>query len=248
MRNPLNMSNVNLESNNGRAQYRRRQRQFLEKMIGLDVNFIITAVENDGDQTYALGSRAEANKVIQRMAFGGESPRYKEGDMVDATIISVADNSLALCLGGVDAVIGKFAVTNRYLQSLKSYYKVGDKIRLRIDSVSTDGDNIEIRVNPKAAELEESLKRYGMLKVGTAVLGTITLIYRVQGTNRINIYAWLEGWDLPCRVVNIAATEFGRAPVQGDTLRLTVIGYGSHGYVLCRCNGNYGNSSLFNRG
>ena len=243
--NPIDMSTLDLETPTGNYQYLRRKRQFAEKMIGATISFCLTNLYRDDGVFNALGSRRQALQILRKNYFMGELPRYKVGDIVSATITSVAVHSVAVTLGGVDVVIPQYRLTLRWLLNLHDHYQVGQKINARIADVKINGDEVSVRLDPIFCELEDAKERNRLLADGSMVKGIVTAVYRPEGQNRIYIYAWLPMWDIPARVLHMSANDFGREITAGTQLRLRVSGHDTNGRVSCVAMSEHGNSAMF---
>ena len=247
--NPIDMSTVHEDTEDGQREYMKRKRQFAEKMIGANICFTILNIFPDGPVTTAIGSRAAAMKRIARRNFGGANPRIKERDVGDAVVTAVSRHAVAVEFNGVDVVIPQYRLTLRWMRYVQENYAIGDTIRVKVRKINMaeDGNVESLVLDPIACELADARERYALLKDGARLKGIVTNVYRPAGTKRIFIYAWLPEWEIPARILRIDANDFGREIKAGTTMRLEVAGHDENGYVSCIALSEHGNSGMFTR-
>lgn len=245
--NPIDMSTVDLSTEEGKRDYIRRKRVFAEKMIGSTISFCLLNIYPEGNMTTALGSRAAAMRRISQRMFGGTSPRWKEGDVGTAIITAVARHAVAVEFNGVDVVIPQYRLTLRWMRYVHEFYKIGDPISVKIRDIHKDdkGRIESLVLDHIACELADSRDRYALLKDGARLRGIVTNVYRPVGSRGIYIYAWLPEWEIPARISRIDANDFGREIKAGTQMRLEVISHDENGYVTCVALSEHGNSSMF---
>ena len=248
--NPIDMSTVDLTTDQGISDYVYRKRAFAEKMIDAEIAFCILDVFPDGPVTTALGSRAAAMHKIASINFNGRNPRCKEGDIGEATVTAVSRHAIAVEFNGVDVVIRQYKLTLRWMRYVQEFYSIGDKIRVKVRQIKRDGDGnvIALDLDPIACELADSKERYALLKDGARVRGIVTNVYRPVGSRSIYIYAWIPSWEIPAKILRINANDFGREIKAGTQMRLEVSSHDENGYVTCIALSEHGNSGMFTRG
>ena len=248
---PIDMSTVDLSTSDGRYEYMRRTRMFAERMIGGAIPFCIIQVERDDNGIVMLGSRARAMERQSRIFFGGDNPRYKKDDIVEATITSVNVHSIVVLVGGVDVVIPQYSLTRRWFLDLHDGYKVGDTLLARIADVRTNSHGqYVVALDPISVEIENAKSRYHILNDGGNTKGIITNVIarRNEKGERVGmaIYAYIPSFDLFARVIRINANSFGRKLSAGSQVMLRVIDHGDSGYLICEARYDFGNNSMFN--
>ena len=248
---PIDMSTVDLSTSDGRYEYMRRTRMFAERMIGGVIPFCIIQVERDDNGIVMLGSRARAMERQSRIFFGGDNPRYKKDDIVEATITSVNVHSIVVLVGGVDVVIPQYSLTRRWFLDLHDGYKVGDMLLARIADVRTNSHGQYVVVlDPISVEIENAKTRYHILNNGGNTKGIITNVIarRNEKGERVGmaIYAYIPSFDLFARVIRINANSFGRKLSAGSQVMLRVIDHADSGYLICEARYDFGNNSMFN--
>ena len=242
----IDMSTVDLKTANGIKQYYARQKQMLTKMLGLTVDVCIKEVipNYDGAGHEAIiASRREASAKLRDIMFDEKNARCKEGEFYEATIISVSPHSLAATFNGVDFVKQQNDLTERYLVDLQQHYKPGDKLAFQLEKIDRGEDNISITANTKASELKTARERQYLISANTVARGVITRIYKAG--DRINIFAWLPDYEMPCKIAFMNANDFGREPVSGDEVQVIINGFRESGYLDARCRSLHGSAGLF---
>lgn len=241
----------NLETPADRNRFLNRKRVFIQRMIGGNITFCLTAYERD-DNMILLGSRVRAMIPQRRATFGGSRPRYKVGDVVTAKITSVNNSSIVVYIGGMDVVLRQRQLTRRFYLDLHDGYKVGQEIRAVLSDVKTDanGDVMSIVLDPLVVELEEARERYHLIPDNSRTKGIITSVRSrttPDGRNVSNMYAYLPTWDLYARVIRMDSNAFGRDIKVGTNVMLRVIrdGHSPDGYLLCHAEYDFGNNGMF---
>ena len=242
----------NLKTGTDAFNFMRRKRQFIQRMIGGETPFCLTAYEMDGDSMVLLGSRVLAMEPQRRTYFGGRNPRYKVGDVVSAKITSVNNSSIVVLVGGMDVVIRQRFLTRRFYLDLHDGYRVGQEIRAVLTDVQTDasGDVVSISLDPIRVELEDAKSRYHLLRDNGRTKAIITSVRErtlADGRKVKNMYAYLPTYDLFARVVRMDANTFGRNITVGTGVLVRVIkdGHSEDGYLLVHAEYDYGNNGMF---
>lgn len=253
--NPIDMNKVDLNSEEGIADFGRRQRQMSERLYGCNIDFIITNVIAVSPNDYSVsGSRRQAMEILEMRNYisaNDGDPYIRIGDVREADIISVGSFGLFCNVAGVDVSIPLRDVTFQYVTNLNNLYKSGDKIEVDIMDISRRKDgHVELAVNAKAAELRSAKERQdsGVLRIGTTTIGQITSIRRsMRDPNRIVINAYLPYFKMPAVVSSMNPNTLAAAPQAGDMLRLVVTGFSDSGFVRTNCRGFHNVVNLTNR-
>ena len=236
---------ADLDTADGRYQFTKRKMQVAEKQIGSIRSICVREVIKDVDgHITILGSKKDADKKISEYYFGGKSPRIREGDIIEATINAVSKHTLVVNVGGVDCIVTHSRLTLRWYPYLIGNYEIGQKIQAKVKSVEKDPDNIfHVVLDPIYCELERARERRYLAKVGSTVKGIVTSVH--SRGSQIKIFGYLMDLDLPARILNISANDFGREIVAGTSLRLKVEGYSPDGFIVCRALSQHGNGDMF---
>ena len=243
----------NLEHSIDRFNFMRQKRRYIQRMIGGQIPFCLTAYEQDGDDMVLLGSRVCAMEIQSRNYFGGTRPRYKVGDVVSAKITAVNNSSIVVLVGGVDVVIRQRRLTRRFYLDLHDGYKVDQDILAVLTDVQTDekGTVTAITLDPIRIELEDAKSRYHVLRDNGRTKAIITRISErtnEDGRKVRNMFAYLPTFDLFARIVRMDANAFGHEMTVGTQVMVRVIkdGHSEDGYLLCHAEYDYGNNGMFN--
>ena len=243
----------NLERSIDRFNFMRQKRRYIQRMIGGQIPFCLTAYEQDGDNMVLLGSRVLAMEIQSRNYFGGSRPRYKVGDVVSARITAVNNSSIVVLVGGMDVVIRQRRLTRRFYLDLHDGYKVDQNLLAVLTDVQTDekGTVTSITLDPIRIELEDAKSRYHVLQDNGRTKAIITRISeRTDGDGRKvrNMFAYLPTFDLFARIVRMDANAFGHEMTVGTQVMVRVIkdGHSDDGYLLCHAEYDYGNNGMFN--
>lgn len=251
---PVNPSEFNnLEHSIDRFNFMRRKRRFIQRMIGGEIPFCLTAYEQDGSNMVLLGSRIRAMETQSRNYFGGTRSRYKVGDVVSAKITSVNNSSIVVLIGGMDVVIRQRQLTRRFYLDLHDGYKAGQDLLAVLTDVQTDekGMVTSITLDPIRIELEDAKSRYQVLRDNGRTKAIITRISErttEDGRKVRNMFAYLPTFDLFARIVRMDANAFGHDMTVGTQVMVRVIkdGHSEDGYLLCHAEYDYGNNGMFN--
>lgn len=249
----LDMSTVNTNTLNGRRRLNERKEQILMKLTGLKIWVMIKYIgefgEGENTRKIIFASRADACKVIQNRAFRSKNPLVKIGEMYDATVISVADKSLGVTLYGVDTVIWLANLTLQFKPTLVGAYQPGDIIPVIVKDITNDENGyVKLRLDSKTPEKLEAQSRWDDIFIGARAHATITKVKPPRGEQPgVDISAWIEGYDMPCKISYINANDFGREPISGDSVKIEVKGFRRDGYIEAIITGLNGNGGYFNR-
>ena len=253
-KNPIDMATVNMETKAGREEYVNRCATMAAKLYSLNVPMVITTIQVDestdaeaGVPAYVIvASRKAALDIIEETNYGdrpdGDGPRIQEGDFVRAQITSVARDSIAVVVGGVDTRVPLHALTFEYLVDARTKYKVGQEIMVQVEQIikEKDGHHI-VEVNCKQPELERAKQMRSALPIGSIVFGIVSSVAASKKQpGNINVLAYIKMYDLPVLVNNMPAKFLGSEPPRGSTVRLKVLNYLDNGMILCRCIGTQG--------
>lgn len=114
-------------------------------LVGKIVGFyVVSKEENDGITTYNLSRKAQ-----QKMYHSGVIAKLKATDIIDAKVLSVQDKYAFVDIGyGVHSVIQNVDASVVYLPSLKSFFEVGENVKVIVKRAVTE-DNMRLYVSHK---------------------------------------------------------------------------------------------------
>ena len=248
--NPMDMSTADITTLNGQRKLNARKEQMLLKLIPLVIPVIIKKViqgENP-EERRIYASRAAACRILMERAYKSENPRIRKDETYDATVLSVSEFSMAATLYGVDFILKLSTLTNRYIRNLQEVYRPGDRIPVLVRDIVYEGDTISIDPDTLTPELNKAQSRWFMISPGTRAHATITKVKDASQKGKgINIVAWINGYNMPCKIKYMNANDFGREPIAGDSIRIRVVGFLPTKYIEAVCIGVNGNAGYFNR-
>lgn len=243
-------TNVDTSTEAGITDFVGRQRAMLEKMYGLQTPFLVTQIQTGDDGSYVIvGSRA---KAIKRLAMENFTPDaagnavMEIGDIVLATITTIAEHTIMLNVGGIDTRVTTRNLTYRYLPNsfeLAKHYRVGQEIPVMItDVVKNETGNFTCLVSGCRAELEDAKNRHELFSaVGDMTYATISNVFPRKDGNGVIVLLYIDSYDLPAMASNVSANPLGRYPLPGDRVRVSYRDYSEEtGMTFVGIRGNHG--------
>jgi len=147
----------NLEANN-------RYTQILSRMLGAEIDFIISGVDNETETVVA--SRKAAMLKKRQLYYVNEiegKPRITAGKKVESRVIAVGDKTIRVEIFGVETTISIKNVSWEWLEDLRDNYKVGDRIYVKIMDLEVI-DQKEIRVLASIKEATDNPSKSNIKK------------------------------------------------------------------------------------
>lgn len=185
---PIDEMGLSLSTNASYGEMQTRQLKILGNMIGAEVDFIVKGIESKSRSIVA--SRKEAMLRKRKLFFeinkDGLS-RTKEGQIVQARVIAVAEKAIRIECFGVECAILARDLSYSWLGDAHDYYQVGDEILIRIQSINRESiETLSIQADVKSVsgDQRESLNK---CKVQGRYAGTITDIHKGVVFVRLNI-------------------------------------------------------------
>ncbi len=221
----------------------KREKQMLQKLLGAEIPFIITGINGmpniKDKEGYAVV--ASRKKAIEKIAARNYNIRrntgeglIKEGDIVEATIVSVGSHAVFINVAGFDVSLPVFKLTHRYISDCKNNYNVGDTVNVSISEIEYDekGHATSIKVSGKEAEVPDFLNRIHILSSGTRCMGRITSIRSSKkNPEKTVILLYLEDFDLPAIAMYTQIDTIVKPLQTGDTVVFSVFDTKDNGYV-----------------
>ena len=176
---PISEMGLSLSADETYGDIQTRQLKILGNMIGAEVDFVIKGIESKSRSIVA--SRKEAMLRKRKLFFeinkDGLS-RTKEGQLVQARVIAVAEKAIRIECFGVECAILARDLSYSWLGDAHDYYQVGDEILIRIQSIHRDSiETLSIQADVKSVsgDHRENLNK---CKVQGRYAGTITDIHK----------------------------------------------------------------------
>ncbi|MBQ7673706.1 MAG: S1 RNA-binding domain-containing protein [Alphaproteobacteria bacterium] len=209
-----------------------REIQMMRRLLGAEIPFVIKGMSGNPAKDIInnhaiIASRKDAILRIAASNFNikrsSGTAHIKEGDIVEATIISVGWHGIYVNVCGKDVPIPQFKLTYKYIDNCQNAYKTGDKIRVCIKKVEYDdrGRALSIDVSGKAAEEVEYIPRVQALKEEMTCMGRVTSVQQdYSNPKKVRTWLFLEGWEVPAVVDHIRLDTFMTVnPIQqGDRI------------------------------
>lgn len=120
-----------------------RYRQRCDRMHGASVSFIPLVMAYDENEVpYFIGSRKAAMEAQQKVYFFGENPQVQVGSVANASIIATDPRYITVEWLGVETTIGVGKLSAyTYIEDVRNEYKVGEGIRVAVESFELDEEN-----------------------------------------------------------------------------------------------------------
>lgn len=214
----------------------RRRLSTLTFMLGAKICFVIDILErklilDKYDvlyNTYELtvgGNRCRAMEIMRDIFFFHENRKettrgtqreIKEGDILNARIVQVKEESVLVECGGVETRIPASLLSARdYYTNCTDVYSSGDMIKVRVKKVYINKEDHTVHLS-LTGQVVNPVKAVKDVMIGSAYLGTV-----VKCNEKNHTYTIMLSNGVPCTV--FFEFVFGHIPlVKGDKVRVTV--------------------------
>ena len=167
-----------------------RARQLLNNMLNAKVDFVVKGTD-DSDHSI-VGSRREAMLRKRRNFYLTPDDRgnmhIREGRVVEARIIAVAEKVVRVEVFGVETNIFARNMSWEWLGDAREYYRVGDNVLVRVRSIeSSDINLMTIEADAKSVTRNTVAENLKKVKVQGKYAGVITDVYRGVVFIRLNL-------------------------------------------------------------
>lgn len=251
---PINPGRFDLNTETGRAAYLRSQKQVADKLLGLDVRFIIEDIipEDENGIVVVMANRTMELAIERKAYWTGESPRIKVNNLYKAKVIQAAPHLVRVALGGYEKNIPEKVLTNRPMNDCRELFRAGDEIPVYITRINIENNEVEAGLDFIIGELltyranldkiqvperrddyvddENTINRGGIqaIAVLTKIVAKTDPEYR--NTN-VRFYGWVLGYNVPMIVKNVAFNALGTPFKKNDVVNITITGKTSYGYA-----------------
>ena len=206
------------------VDHQNRLAQLLNGMLGAEVEFVVTGL-NEKERA-CVASRSKAMMRMRRSYYNltnrDGSPRQPQiypGRIVQAPIIAVGERSIWVSIFGVDVNILSDNLAWEQIYDVRKKYSVGDRVRVRVLEVN-GVDNLSrltVAADIKSLYRDPTVKALARIREGIAGNGQMTLIGTVSGESKGIVFLNLMGG---ARAVSHMCLD-KRLPGIGDTVRFT---------------------------
>jgi len=153
-----------------------RYSQILSRMMGAEIDFIISGIDRETETVVA--SRKEAmlkKRQHYYLSKDDEKPRITVGKKVEARIIAVGDKVMRLEIFGAESVITTRNAGWEWIEDLREYYEIGQRIFVKImDLEVIDVNNIKVVSSIKAVTENPAKHNIKKCAIQGKYVGTVT--------------------------------------------------------------------------
>lgn len=173
-----------------------RQMKLLGNMLGAEIDFVILGI--DSKTRSVVASRREAMMRKRQLFYfspdaNGEY-RVREGRVVQARVIAVADKSIRVEIFGVECSIMARDLAWDWIGDAHDRFAVGDQILVRVTEVNkTSQEELSVRADVKSATENTSREALKRCRVQSKYAGRVTDVHKgivyVRLSNGVNAVA-----------------------------------------------------------
>lgn len=147
---------INIDEHGGSDQreLHNRYTQILTRMLGAEIDFVVSGIDRRSSSVVA--SRRVAMLRKQQHYFltsnRGNDPLIKEGQIVEARIISVGEKNMRVEVFGVEATVLARDIAWEWVDDCANYHQIGEHVLVKIMRVTRDDENnLRIAVSVREA-------------------------------------------------------------------------------------------------
>lgn len=234
-------TDIDLSTREGRARYRRRQEQVLEKLMDTQVRFVPTELfELENGSVGVLASRKLALADARIRSFVGSSrrpPRYKVNDIVQANIVSVGNSVMRIELGGYETSMRRYFLTDYHIRNLKTDYAPGGTVPVLIERIEPITDesgrisDVSVSLSGFKAEVELDRDNLELVSIGDKVNVRLSKVVK-KGDPEAPYYNFIgcgESVKIHAKIERLNTLGIGTPPEVGDLVTIRVRDVDKHG-------------------
>jgi len=170
------MIDINEYEDQSRLELNNRYSQILSRTMGADIDFIIVGIDKKLNSVVA--SRNEAMYKKRQQFYLNEiegKPRIRVGRKVEARVIAVGDKVMRIEIFGVETTISAKDAAWEWIEDLRDYYTVGDRIFVKIMELEArDINNIRVVASIKEATENPAKENIKKCVVQGKYIGKVT--------------------------------------------------------------------------
>lgn len=217
---PVDMSTVHNDT-----ERVRREKQILSKLLGAEIPFIITNIQGSPEKDdYAIvASRKSALTKTAARNFNRRGREghalIEEGDIVEATIVSVGRHAVWANVQGMDVSIPIYLLTHKFIGNAADVYHPGEKLNVYIRNVEYDdkGHATRIVASGREPEIQGFIPKLKRITSGANYLARITSIRKSRADeSRTVITLFLEDVGVPGFASYMRIDTMAVPPCTGD--------------------------------
>ena len=163
-----------------------RQMKLLGNMLGAEIDFVILGI--DSKTRSVVASRREAMMRKRQLFYfspdaNGEY-RVREGRVVQARVIAVADKSIRVEIFGVECSIMARDLAWDWIGDAHDRFAVGDQILVRVTEVNkTSQEELSVRADVKSVTENTSREALKRCRVQSKYAGRVTDVHKGMANN-----------------------------------------------------------------
>ena len=170
------MIDINEYEDQSKLELNNRYSQILSRTMGADIDFIIVGIDKKLNSVVA--SRKEAMLKKRQQFYLNEiegKPRIRVGKKVESRVIAVGDKVMRIEIFGVETTISARDASWEWIEDLRDYYNVGDRIFVKIMELEVkDVNNIKVVASIKEATENPAKENIKKCVVQGKYIGKVT--------------------------------------------------------------------------
>lgn len=157
--------NLNEHGGSDQRDMNNRYTQILTRMLGAEIDFVVSGLDRRGGSVVASRSTAMLRKQQHYFVSSGRAgtPRVSEGQIVEARVISVGEKNMRVEVFGAEATVLARDLAWEWVDDCADYYQIGDHVLVKILRVDRDeSHNLRINVSVREAipnPAQENIKK-----------------------------------------------------------------------------------------
>lgn len=214
-----------------------KKRNILKRMLGdkSNIMYIPESIDYDAKEDIytVIGNRKASLEIDREKYYIGPDANLKSGQVYNAKVVFANSVAALICLGGVEKIVPKKDLTNRYITQVDAWLHPGDRIPVAVRSIDVnDKKEVSVFFDMLSGEISENRSGLSFISPGDVVYGTISRV-NIDKDNKDNyaLIAWIDEYDVPAKINGIPLNRFGFPAKVGDTVELSVKEVEKNGYV-----------------
>lgn len=178
---PMEEMELNLEEVEGYGDMEKRKIRIINNMIGCEIDFVIIALDND--EKKVVGSRRLAMRAKRKHFYFPNDEgltRVKEGTVVQARVIAVAEKSIRVDVLGAECAIIARDLSWDWLGDARERFYIGEKILVVVTSIELHKKTwtVKITADVKSLLKNDLLEKLKECKVKGTYSGQVSDIHK----------------------------------------------------------------------
>ena len=170
------MIDINEYADQTKLELHNRYSQILSRMMGADIDFIVSGIDKKTGTVVA--SRKEAMLKKRQQYYINEiegKPRIRVGKKVESRVIAVGDKTMRIEIFGVETTITAKNAAWEWIEDLRDYYEIGQRIFVKIMELEIEDLNaIKVTASIKDASENPAMQNIKKCVVQGKYIGKVT--------------------------------------------------------------------------